>query len=88
MIKCKNEQVIYNITILDLDKSLYGNMEEGKWNKIECFFNSSTRLTAIPTQVLCQCTGLKALKKLSNEKPNLSQKENGKINFGVAQTDK
>ena len=61
-------------------------------SEIDCFFKTSTRLTEIPTQVICQCIQMdhrtsKPLQTVSTEKPLFSKEEFGKL-YNDTPTDK
>ena len=89
LIICKFiDQIIYWI----VEKDFNGDSPKAHFSKIDCFFKSSTRLTEIPTQVICQClqneSGTsKLLQNRSTEDLRSTDRKFGKFNNGT-QTDR
>ena len=75
-----------------VEKNLNGDSPKAHFSKIDCFFESSTRLTEIPTQVICQClqndsSTAKLLQNRSAEDLRSSDRKFGKFNNDT-QTDR
>ena len=83
-----------NIKIKNLEHGVNGKEEVKSLKQIECFFNSSTRLTEIPTQVLCQCKSLKQTtftqleEKVSTETPIFRHQDFGEVSVVDVSADK
>ena len=83
---------IDQITYWILEENLNGDSPKAHLSKIDCFFKSSTRLTEIPTQVICQClqndsSSSKLLQNHSTEDLRSSDEKFGKFNDNT-QTDR
>ena len=83
-----------SIITKNLENLLDGRVEAKTLKQIECFFNSSTRLTEIPTQVLCQCKSLKQTtfkqleEKVLTETPIFSHQDFGEVSVVDVSADK